>query len=162
MGDKMRDPKTGRFVKSGTGQSVPVRDSDDDVIENLRERLCASARRVHDLEKIIRDQDNLIEQLQRDALTAVSQSVNQDEAINAARARNRAIAFKQAVATKALFEEWAKEDADSTEDDEDVVVNEEPVVPEPKRGHRPIAWGLAIGGCILFWYGIAIFFFGGK
>ena len=76
MGDKLRDPKTGRFVKSGTKFSVPVRDSDDEVIENLRERLGASARRVHDLEKIIKSQDNLIDQLQRDAVGATTDTVD--------------------------------------------------------------------------------------
>ena len=149
MSDKMRDPKTGRFVKSGTELSVPVRDSDDDVIENLRERLGASARRVHDLEKIIKDQDNLIDRLQSDAMLAVNQPISQDEVINAARAKNREIAAVQYVATKALFEEWAKED-------------EEVEVPAPKRGYRLIALGLVLGGCILFWYGVGQFFFGGK
>lgn len=149
MGDKIRDPKTGRFVKSGTESSVPVRDSDDEVIENLRERLGASARRVHDLEKIIKDQDNLIDRLQSDAMLAVNQPISQDEVINAARAKNREIAAVQYVATKALFEEWTKED-------------EEVEVPAPKRGYRLIALGLILGGCILFWYGVGQFFFGGK
>ncbi len=123
MGDKMRDPRTGRYVKSGTELSVPVRDSDDEVIENLRERLGASARRVHDLEKIIKDQDNLIDRLQSDAM-------------------------------KGLL--------DVVEDASTYVEDQETVVPAPKRGYRLIAWGLAIGGCILFWYGVGQFFFGGK
>lgn len=127
MSDKLRDPKTGRFVKSGTELSVTVRDSDDDVIENLRERLGASARRVHDLEKIIKDQDNLIDQLQRDAVVTIADTADSTE-----------------------IGGWS------------AVIEEEPVVHDPKRGYRLIAWGLVLGTCILFWYGIAMFFFGGK
>ena len=128
MGDKLRDPKTGRFVKSGAEFSVPVRDSDDEVIENLRERLGASARRVHDLEKIIKDQDNLIDQLQRDAAGTIADTADATGIIGG----------------------WS------------AVIEEEPVVPDPKRGYRLVACGLVFGTCILFWYGIAVFFFGGK
>lgn len=122
MSDKQRDPKTGRFVKSGMG--VPVRDADDQVIDNLKERLVASASRVSYLEKVVKDQSLLIDQLQVDAASSLLDVTDN--------------------ASTCLTD------------------NQELVVPESKRGYRLIAWGLVLGGCLLFWYGVAQFFFGGK
>ena len=134
MSDKQRDPKTGRFVKNGLG--IPVRDADDEVIDNLKERLAASASRVSYLEKVVKEQDVLIEQLQIDAMDNLSKVD---------------VVERTGPQLGEILTEYM--DDSSSQDME---------VPEPKRGYRLIAWGLIIGGCILFWWGFWQVVFGGK
>lgn len=165
MSDKQRDPKTGRFVKSGLG--IPVRDADDEVIDNLKERLVASASRVSYLESVVSDQKNiidgqnkslefqnrLIDQLQADA-TEMTEQIN-----------TMVTGIKEVVEDMGkvnVVERTGPQLGKIIADYIDDSTSQDMEVPEPKRGYRLIAWGLIIGGCILFWWGFWQVVFGGK
>ena len=68
MSNSQRDPKTGRFVKSGA--------SKDEMIADLKYRLSCSAQRVSDLEKVVKDQNALIDRLQLDVTESMASSIN--------------------------------------------------------------------------------------